>query len=35
MSATLTAEDLGPIKTEQQATWASGDDAVIGTARRA
>jgi ubiquinone/menaquinone biosynthesis C-methylase UbiE len=31
MSATLTADDLGPIKTKQQATWASGDYAVIGT----
>jgi SAM-dependent methyltransferase len=31
MTATLTAEDLGAIKTKQQATWASGDYAVIGT----
>ena len=28
---TLTADDLGAIKTKQQATWASGDYAVIGT----
>jgi SAM-dependent methyltransferase len=31
MTATLTADDLGAIKTKQQATWASGDYAVIGT----
>jgi SAM-dependent methyltransferase len=31
MSATLSADDLGTIKTKQQATWASGDYAVIGT----
>jgi SAM-dependent methyltransferase len=31
MTATLKAEDLGAIKTKQQATWASGDYAVIGT----
>ena len=29
--ATLTDEQLDAIKTEQQATWASGDFAVIGT----
>jgi SAM-dependent methyltransferase len=31
MSATLTLEDLEAIKQRQQATWASGDYAVIGT----
>jgi SAM-dependent methyltransferase len=31
MTATLSADDLGVIKTRQQATWASGDYAVIGT----
>ena len=31
MTITLTADDLGAIKTKQQATWASGDYAVIGT----
>src|SRR3954465_2984039 len=31
MSATLTADDLTTIKTRQQATWAAGDYAVIGT----
>src|SRR2546425_162745 len=31
MTATLTSEDLNAIKTRQQATWASGDYAVIGT----
>jgi SAM-dependent methyltransferase len=31
MTATLSAEDLGVVKTRQQATWASGDYAVIGT----
>jgi len=31
MSTTLTAEDIETIKGRQQATWASGDYAVIGT----
>jgi SAM-dependent methyltransferase len=31
MTITLTADDIGAIKTKQQATWASGDYAVIGT----
>jgi SAM-dependent methyltransferase len=31
MSATLTADDLVAIKSRQQATWAAGDYAVIGT----
>lgn len=31
MSDTLTLEDLEAIKTRQQATWAAGDYAVIGT----
>ena len=31
MSATLTTDDLEAIKGRQQATWASGDYAVIGT----
>lgn len=31
MSTTLTADDLAAVKTRQQATWASGDYAVIGT----
>lgn len=31
MSATLTAGDLAVVRTRQQATWASGDYAVIGT----
>src|SRR5262245_3284363 len=31
MSDTLTLEDLEAIKQKQQATWASGDYAVIGT----
>ncbi len=31
MTQTLNPADLGEIKTKQQATWASGDYAVIGT----
>jgi ubiquinone/menaquinone biosynthesis C-methylase UbiE len=31
MSATLTTDDLAAVKDRQQATWASGDYAVIGT----
>ena len=31
MSATMTTDELTAIKTRQQATWASGDYAVIGT----
>src|SRR5215210_647849 len=31
MSDTLTLDDLEAIKAKQQATWASGDYAVIGT----
>ena len=31
MMATDTAPDLGALKTRQQATWASGDYAVVGT----
>ena len=31
MSTTLTADDLTAIKAKQQATWASGDYAVVGT----
>jgi ubiquinone/menaquinone biosynthesis C-methylase UbiE len=31
MTTTLTAEDIAAIKGRQQATWASGDYAVIGT----
>jgi SAM-dependent methyltransferase len=31
MSPTLTIEDLDAVKAKQQATWASGDYAVIGT----
>ncbi|MEO8692335.1 MAG: class I SAM-dependent methyltransferase [Acidimicrobiales bacterium] len=31
MTSTMTAEDLEAIKSRQQATWASGDYAVIGT----
>src|SRR3954471_4434315 len=30
-TTTLSREDLAAIKTKQQATWASGDYAVIGT----
>jgi SAM-dependent methyltransferase len=32
MTTTLTPEDLGELKTKQQATWASGNFSVIGTA---
>ena len=32
MTATLSPSDLGELKTKQQATWASGNYAVIGTA---
>ncbi len=31
MTTTLTPNDLGELKTKQQATWASGNYAVIGT----
>ena len=31
MTITLTADDIGAIKSKQQMTWASGDYAVIGT----
>ena len=31
MTATLSPSDLGELKTKQQATWASGNYAVIGT----
>jgi len=31
MTSTLTPNDLGELKTKQQATWASGNYAVIGT----
>ena len=31
MTSTLTPDDLDTIKARQQATWASGDYAVIGT----
>ena len=31
MTTTLTLDDLEAIKEKQQATWASGDYAVIGT----